>query len=246
MIDFDQLTRSILQGAVKGLARGTKIVEKRAVSRAPVRNIFGRGYAFRVKTASEMGSDLSSADPSRAASYAAGGGIGGGDIGPMETTVDWESYQTAQAGGMLTTPKGKKRQPRDYKLRRASSVARLLADYDDDPASSPLTRQGAHEVRSKRAEATVDEHISTGGRLRGEIYSVPPRLMGDVAEAWVISPTPYARFQEFGTRHNRAHPFLRPALMESREEVVTQVAEAVRKASKGKLANVDLEIRVRL
>ena len=67
-----------------------------------------------------------------------------------------------------------------------------------------------------------------------------------MAEAWVISPTEYARYQEFGTRHNRAHPFLRPAAEESREEVVGLIADAVREASRTGGSSMDIEIVVRL
>jgi len=72
-----------------------------------------------------------------------------------------------------------------------------------------------------------------GGRLRGEIYSIPAdaskATRTGVIWAYVVSPTEYAKHQEFGTRHNRAHPFLRPALYDSRR----YLGEAVRRSVAG-------------
>jgi HK97 gp10 family phage protein len=55
-----------------------------------------------------------------------------------------------------------------------------------------------------------------GGRLRGEIYSEPADIAAGIIKWWVISPTYYARYVEFGTRHNRAQPYMRPALTKAR------------------------------
>jgi hypothetical protein len=62
-----------------------------------------------------------------------------------------------------------------------------------------------------------------GGRLRGEIHILEPRWIGTTMWAYVQSPTPYARYQEFGSNHNRAHPYLRPALYESRKVLIAEV-----------------------
>lgn len=57
-----------------------------------------------------------------------------------------------------------------------------------------------------------------GGRLRDEIYATDPKVSTTKVEGWVISPTPYAKYQEYGTSHNRASPYMRPALYEMRSE----------------------------
>ena len=96
-----------------------------------------------------------------------------------------------------------------------------------------LTSRGRYEVESGRAnfKSGRGEEERVGGRLRGSIVIVKPAptergVMGYVqaggAEAY------YARFQEFGTRHNRAQPFLRPALYESRKVLVQRVSGALR------------------
>ena len=88
--------------------------------------------------------------------------------------------------------------------------------------------------------------MTVGGRLRGEIFVQPAKLSGSKAEAWVISPTPYAKYMEFGTRHNRAHPYLRPALEESRGDIVAAVRAGIARASRKGFGHVDLELTVRL
>jgi len=61
-----------------------------------------------------------------------------------------------------------------------------------------------------------------GGRLRSEINLTQPKKEGDTWWIYVVSPTPYARWQEFGSSRNRANPYLRPALYESRAELTRQ------------------------
>jgi HK97 gp10 family phage protein len=43
-----------------------------------------------------------------------------------------------------------------------------------------------------------------------------------------VSPTPYAKYVEFGTRRSRAQPYLRPALAQVRESFRVRMAAAAR------------------
>lgn len=75
---------------------------------------------------------------------------------------------------------------------------------------------GGTGIRGKNASAVYQGRL--GGRLRGEIYFVPARPSGgDLLKAWIISPTPYARYVEFGTRRSRKQPYMRPALYHVRQ-----------------------------
>lgn len=115
--------------------------------------------------------------------------------------------------------------------------------------SGSLTARGRYELKRQRAFYSGPEETDTyhhrirddgqsqgiriqqtrlGGRLRGEIYTTPPSRRGQYIWVWVVSPTPYARFQEFGTRHNRAHPFLRPALYDARRYLPNAIRSAFR------------------
>lgn len=220
MIDFDAIGQAIFDAAVGALGQGAEVVGTRAKQLAPVRNIFGAGYDFRTKTPEEFSRDLQFIDTKTIESMAEGG------IGHFGTTVTG------------------KRPPRQWHERRLSAALEHLAEYEQD--EGPLTRQGAYEVRSKRAGFSTWGHTHIGGRLRGEITAMPVSITGNMAEAWVISPTPYAKYQEFGTRHNRAHPFLRPAAEESRDAVVQAIAAAVKEASQQGGSSMEIEVVVRL
>lgn len=89
--------------------------------------------------------------------------------------------------------------------------------------TAALSRRGRYEVSSQRA-AHKDQ---IGGRLRDEITVTEVTVDGHHVHVDVISPTPYAVDQEMGNRHNPAHPYMRPALYESKDEVRSIIAAAV-------------------
>jgi hypothetical protein len=240
MIDFGALLQNVFEGAVQGLAQGAQVVAQRAKARAPVRSVFnGGGYSVRTKTAGEIEAVRSARD----AVFKAGG---------PPTVVRPEKLGEARIAV------GKK-PPTHWRERRLAAASKLLTQYDIElsrrkagyaPQKTMLSRRGAYEVRSamqgKRAVFASWEHLKVGGRLRGEIYATDPSVSGDHAEAWVISPTSYGKFQEFGSRHNAAHPYLRPAAEESRSEVAAMVAESVRGALSHGPTKIGIEIVVRL
>jgi HK97 gp10 family phage protein len=221
-LDFDAIEKAVFEGAVKGLNRGARIVSRRAKQRAPVRNIFGHSYRMRAKTRSELTADL--------------------------------NFVTSQPGShsrqaLLRNPgmfKTRWEGPKHVGSPTALDLAmEYLRDYENDN-DSPLTSRGAYEVRSGRANFGSGKNTTVGGRLRGEIFAQPAKPTGETAEAWVISPTPYAKYQEFGTRHNRAHPFLRPALEESRGDILTAVREGIARASKKGFGHAKINVVVKL
>lgn len=87
-----------------------------------------------------------------------------------------------------------------------------------------LDRRGRYEVNTGRANFRARGRATqVGGRLKGEIRAIPGRVEGRLVVSEVISPTPYAKHQEFGNRHNPAHPYMRPAAAESRPVVASEV-----------------------
>jgi HK97 gp10 family phage protein len=219
VIDFEAIGKQILARAEASLGQGAKLVMRRAKQKAPVRNIFGEEYDFRYKTGRELQRDYALL-PSVSLRVMAASGPG--------------EFVYRRIGG----------QRANWRQRRRAVAEGLLEAYTE--GDDTLSRRGAYEVRSGRANFSTWGHLHVGGRLRGEIFATSPSSTGSVTEAWVISPTPYAKYQELGTRHNRAHPFLRPAADESRAEVVSQIANAVRQASKAGAGQMDIEIVVRL
>jgi HK97 gp10 family phage protein len=101
-----------------------------------------------------------------------------------------------------------------------------------------LSRRGRYEAKSGRAIHKGE----LGGRLRDEIEAIRASLDGRMIRSRVISPTPYSKFVEFGTRHNAAHPYLRPAghesVSETKTDVAVSVVQAARAAASGRTERV--------
>lgn len=85
-----------------------------------------------------------------------------------------------------------------------------------------LTARGAYEYRNAAKRGSISQTDSSGrvsdtgtrrlgGRLRSEITQMPTTVDGTTVTGRVISPTPYAKYVEFGTAHSPAQPYLRPA-----------------------------------
>lgn len=89
--------------------------------------------------------------------------------------------------------------------------------------TAELSARGRYEVRTERAA----HQGQIGGRLRDEITATTARLDGSMIVAEVESPTPYAKQQELGNRHNPAHPYLRPAGYESHDDVRTLIGKNI-------------------
>lgn len=126
-------------------------------------------------------------------------------------------------------------------LRAESFERRGLPHPGEAFRASKLTSRGRYEVRTARVARhgrTTKGEIFTspplfgrrvGGRLRGELRIRGPEKHSGSWWMYVESPTPYAPYQEFGTRRHRAQPFLRPALYESRNVLRFEVSKAVDK-----------------
>jgi len=120
-----------------------------------------------------------------------------------------------------------------------------------EPNGPAPTRRGRYEIESGRANissvrlgATEAEDVNqeqVGGALLHSIHAEYPqsvllRGLGGLIEGHVVAGSEkvnYAGYQEFGTRHNRAHPFLRPALYDSRAKLVKNVARAIKASPLG-------------
>ena len=222
--DLESVGQAIIEAANAALGRGVVLVRSRAKQHAPVRSIFAgtpqgedSGYLRELSIGEVMAA--------RKANIRAGLP---GNSGPPLTTEHAPAF---------------------WKARRISNVQKMLAmgfvdkrDTSDEPNPYWLSRRGASEVRSMRALHSTKGRLTIGGRLRDEIYSTRPSLAGNRSEAWVISPTEYAKYQEFGTRHNRPHSYLRRAAEESREEVIGLIADAISKATRAEIIEIVVRI----
>lgn len=98
-------------------------------------------------------------------------------------------------------------------------------------AENELTRRGEYEVRTGRANIrTKSGRDQVGGALKHSIRKINATLATRNGRGKIIGyvvagnkKVKYARYQEFGTRRHRAHPFLRPALYENRQTFIGEV-----------------------
>ena len=101
-----------------------------------------------------------------------------------------------------------------------------------------LTTEGRYEVKTGRANFRNPEtgRTTVGGRLRGELHIEGP-FKGDTIWWYIVSRTKdrgrlYGRDMEFGNAHNRAFPFMRPGLHESRDSFRVAVKSSLREATR--------------
>ncbi len=200
-MDFRSLETQLQTDSIAVASRWAVRASAEAKRRAPVRKIFGGQGAserIRAKTMDEIA-------PDRAIRRRLG-------LGPEFEPLNREGVEPAtiltrfapqELGARRVTPSVDK-----FTGRRVPRRMELLSSQDR------LDRRGRYELRSGRA---VTERENLGGRLRDEIHAQPAEMIGGKAVARVVSPTPYAKYQEFGTRHNPAHPYLRPAGYETAE-----------------------------
>jgi HK97 gp10 family phage protein len=97
---------------------------------------------------------------------------------------------------------------------------------------SVLDARGRYDVRTGRANFTDKAGVTTvGGRLRKSIRTVGPVHHLNTIRAQVVSPVRYSKFQEFGTRHNRAHPYMRPAILKLTNSYRAEMVKAINRIS---------------
>lgn len=115
----------------------------------------------------------------------------------------------------------------------------------NDPGGETLNARGRWELRHAHklglkgaAYKTKGGRYQLGGRLKGEIEVRKASAREAVIQGSVVSPTYYARFVEFGTRHAAAQPYMRPALAKVRESFRQDLAHAIEKRGKMKRRHV--------
>lgn len=249
-MNFDELGQVIFEAAAKALGPGAQLVAARAKYHAPVRSVFaGTPQPSPRRIQVDEGQweteysdyvrelNLGEVMADRRAMIKAGlppRSMAGVQV--QHAPVWWAQRRMANLQAMLDRG--------EYLSRKEERMY-----PDQEPTTWALSSRGASEVRTRRALFTTSGHQHIGGRLRGSIHAQKPVISGRAAEAWVLAggdEAPYARFQEYGTVHNRAHPFLRPAAEESREDVAAIVTAAVKRASRTGAGRAQISIVVRL
>lgn len=228
MANLLAISEAVKLGAVVGLDRAAALVEAAAKQKAPVRSIFGGGkQRVRFKTMAEVKADRSIRRTL---------GLGREYVAAPRTRLRSRRGMGKAKTMTLDTANGMSGLRR-YLGRRAGGLS--------PEAMSMLHRRGRYEVVNRlgpgnKPRAWYRGHI--GGRLQGEITAVDAKQDGSRFRALVISPTPYAKYQEFGTAHNAAQPYLRPALHESASEVKAVIRSAIKGALRGERLQEEVEL----
>jgi HK97 gp10 family phage protein len=122
------------------------------------------------------------------------------------------------------------------------------------PAATKTSRMAmrrAGGIVLRRAKKRLNAKLRTGrlynvpGGDGSEVYrasapgEAPAKLTGDIVKSLklvvsrsglsvrVVSTDPKAHFQEYGTLKQKPRPFLRPSLVESKSEVLTEIGKGV-------------------
>jgi hypothetical protein len=122
---------------------------------------------------------------------------------------------------------------------RSFSTRSGTSGYEPGPwLKARLTARGLNEIRSGSAVHIAEtgkgfRAVQAGGALKASIDTDPVRETGTGVEAVVAARIRYAKFVEFPTIHNRAQPFLLPALKDEQRTFVRDVAAAIRRSLGG-------------
>lgn len=107
---------------------------------------------------------------------------------------------------------------------KAAAVAELNAQAQ---ALADLARSKAPRRKDPRKNRP-------GGELQKSIQAIEAVQDGESHwTAQVVATAPHAKFVEFPTVKSTAQPFLRPAVEESRDQVITAVTTAIHDAARG-------------
>lgn len=214
---FAAIEQAGLRAAAGALTRAGEMVSGRAKELAPVRRVFA-DQSPRTELKS-----IAAIEGDRDIRRRLG-------LGPERTHIMPPTTVTKPAPQFLHRREVVQKASQPNRLRLPSAQARL-------------DRRGRYELRAGRAI----HGGNLGGKLRDEIFSTAARIDGRIIAVRVVSPTAYAKYQEFGTRHNAAHPYLRPALHESvgaiKEMIATDVAQAAREAVGSVRINVEWKLK---
>lgn len=112
-----------------------------------------------------------------------------------------------------------------YRGRAELRIAQRSRAVTEPPGNGRrLTRSAAFVSGSGANRVTT-----LGGRLRGEIETIPPTLRAGRITGWVISPTEYAKYVEFPTSRTAAQPYMRPTLKYLKRPFVAKVTRNLRR-----------------
>lgn len=208
-----------------------------ARQRAPIRKAFKEKRGFRFKARALTAQERAVSERLRAEYYGSRG---------MAAPEVPAKYNRAQ----LPSRKSANTLAKTRQLRQLGTIARgrftgangatrtfsyRSGEYRYEPGEAVkqrLTARGLREVRSGSAvhEALTPHgtRVQIGGALKASIDTDPVHETATGIEATVAAKIRYAKYVEFPTVHNRAQPFLLPALKDEQRTFVSDVAKTIR------------------
>ena len=237
-VDWNAIQLRIIGAVVDAVSTTAAMGRERALKDVPVRHVFSGGRrTLRLKTAEEIKGDralrrrlglspdiLGQSQTVRTKTFISRGGV------PLLRTLGNRANRFMETGPYRSSflP--------GVESKRTSDI-RLLSDLNKHRLAEPsqefaLTGRGRYELaHPERSMSTISGETRIGGSLRSTIVVAEP----DADQYPVIhaeleagsEKVRYAKFQEMGTRHNPAHPFLRPRLPEWRAELPRQLRQAL-------------------
>ena len=230
-------------GLEDGLDEAAERIAANARQRAPIRKVFKEKRGFRFKTRALTAQEQSVSTRLRNEYY--------GALGMAAPTVSAKYNRVQLPSRKSANTLAKTRADRQLgtiargRFTGANGATRFFArstgtfNYEPGAAvKARMTRRGINEVRTGSAVHIAEtgkgfKSVQVGGALKASIDTEPVRETGTGVEAVVAAKIRYAKFVEFPTIHNRAQPFLLPALKDEQRTFTKDVASSIRRSLGG-------------
>lgn len=242
-LDKARIIEAFQRGAEDALDEIGDVIAADAKRRAPIRKVFKEPAGYRQKTRALTSGEKTQAieraeryytktQPNEFKRRRAIGHIRNYARVGLQTRGSANAPRVSAKARLLGFERGGKFFPSNPGTRRTFN-SRTGSGYEPDAAlKSKLTGRGLYEVRSGRAIhiETVGgrTRVKIGGALKASIGNEGVVQTGNGVKVTVEAAIWYAPFVEFPTIHNRAQPFLLPALHAQRQNLARKVAKAIK------------------
>lgn len=241
--DAASVMERVRAGLEDGLDEAAERIAANARQRAPIRKVFREARSLRARTRMLTASEKEIATRLANSYY----GSRGMEFQRRRAVAHIAHYATVR----LPTRKSantlaNSRADRNLgtitggRFSSTSGASRLGRGFEPGSAVKPkLTSRGLYEVRSGRAihMAAIGrgnaKRVQIGGALKASIGVGAVRETAGGVEVTVAARIRYAKFVEFPTIHNRAQPFLLPALKDEQRTFTKDVASSIRRSLGG-------------
>ena len=243
--DAQAVLAKVREGLKDGLDEAAERIAADARQRAPVRKVFKEKRGFRFKTRKATAQETVVRQRLTNEYYRAHAALGDSmarqkrvaalmkykaTIRPSRKSANaWSNSREARQLGVV-----RRGTFRGYDGNRRTWSRSGSGVEPGEALRAKLTTRGLYEIRTGRGVYTsATGEVQAGGALKASIDTEPAREAGNGVEAVVAAKIRYAKFVEFPTIHNRAQPFLLPALKDEQRTFTKDVASSIRRSLGG-------------